>query len=290
MPESLFTSQTPTGTNNSDGAPGITTATTEMYAVAGQITHVRFYATTTTGGTYTGAVWQVTSGDPPGGGTLLASKASTGPFTGGAWNTITLDTPVDVVPGVLYRIGLHNSDGRYVNTGSFFGSALANGNITAPANGDNPVGIGTLAQGTFGIDAALTYPIVSFNANCYFVDVVFTADGDDPSEGSAAVGLDLTPAAVGAAAHAGVAALGLALAVAATGSAPAVAPAQGVVAITFDLAPAAVGARGAAGVAALGLGLAVATTGVGEAGSGPGPWLTTLSRTTRIVTRTQAAS
>lgn len=173
MTESLFTTQTPTGTDNSDGAPGITTATTVTFAINGYITHVRFYATLTVGGTYTGAVWRVTSGDASPAGTLLASKTLAGSPTTGTWNTIQLDTPVAVTAGVPYRIGLFSGAGRYVNTVNFFSSGLTNGNIIAPGDGNNP-GVGAIGQGVFVINAALTYPSTAFNSNAYFVDVVFT--------------------------------------------------------------------------------------------------------------------
>jgi Domain of unknown function (DUF4082) len=172
---SLFTSQTPVGTNNSDGAPGITVATTVRFAQAGWVTAVRFYATTTVSGTYTGGLWQVTANDDPGpgAGTLLASKVLSGSPTAGAWNLIVLDTPVAVTTGVLYRVGVHSSDGRYVNTASFFTADVVNGDITADATGDDPVGLGTLRQGTFTINAALSYPLQTFNASAYFADVDF---------------------------------------------------------------------------------------------------------------------
>lgn len=181
MPQSLFTSQTPVVTNASDGAPGITTATSVQFTEAGEITHVRFYATTTVSGTYTGAVWRVTADDSAPASTLLASKVLAGSPTPG-WNTIALDTPVPVTPGNLYRIGLHNSAGRYVATNSFFVVPLVNGSIIAESNGNDPVGLGSMAQGTFAINAALTYPFTGGSASSYFADVVFVADSEDAGD------------------------------------------------------------------------------------------------------------
>lgn len=171
----LFTSQTPTGTNNSDGSPGITFATTVRFAQAGTVSGVRFYATTAVSGVYTGGLWEVTSDDFPGNGTLLASKVRPTAPTGGAWNAIVFDSAVSVTTGKLYRAGVHSADGRYVNTTSFFTSGLTNGDITADADGSDPVLLGNLKQGTFEINAALTYPDTSFGSSCYFADVEFTA-------------------------------------------------------------------------------------------------------------------
>ena len=190
----LFSTQTPTGTNNDDGAPGITTATTVRFTQPGYVTAVRFYATTTVSGTYTGGLWQVTHDDNPGpgAGTLLASKVRPSLPTAGGWNLITFDTPIPVTPGVLYRTGVHSSAGRYVSAPAFFGADVVNGQIIADAGGDDPVGLGTLRQGTFEINAALTYPDDTFNTSSYFIDVEFASvvdAGDTANAGVADVGV-----------------------------------------------------------------------------------------------------
>lgn len=180
MPSSLFTGQTPNVGNASDGTPGITRATTVQFSEDGQITHVRWWCPTTVTGTWTVAVWQVTAGDAggSGAGTLLASKVHSGTPTGNAWNLTALDSAVPVVPGVLYRIGVHSNEGRYVASNSFFVTPLVNGSIIAEANNADPVGLGALRQGTFQINAALTYPQQVGVAASYFVDVVFVADSE----------------------------------------------------------------------------------------------------------------
>lgn len=176
----LFTGQTPAVTDASDGTPGITTATTVRFAQSGTVTGIRFYATTTVGGTYTGQLYQVTASDvPTPAGTLLADKTAGVAPTGGTWNTITFDTPVSVVSGTLYRAALFSGAGRYVATAAFFGADVVNGDITADANGDDPVGLGTLRNGTFAINATPAYP-GSGGGTCYFVDVEFTA-GETPA-------------------------------------------------------------------------------------------------------------
>lgn len=176
---SLFTTETPSGTNNSDGAPGITFGLSFMVAVAGTITHVRFFSTTTVSGTYTAGVWEVTADDNPGpgAGTLLGSDVLVGSPATGAWVDIPLDPVVAVVPGTLYRAAVHSSAGRYVNSPAVFGSDIVNGDLTAPANGSDPVLLGSLAQGVFAINAALTYPATTGNGTNYFADVVFIPDG-----------------------------------------------------------------------------------------------------------------
>lgn len=177
--ETLFTSQTPTSGNNSDGTPGITTATTVKFAVAGTVIGVRFFATTTTSGTYSVAIWSVdTSDGSPGTGTLLASKVMPRDPTPGAWNSVNFDAAVSVNPSTLYRVGVFSSAGRYVATPSFtpfVGGAggLMNGNVFGPHNGDNPVGAITINQGTFEINASLIYPNDFGNGTSYFADPLF---------------------------------------------------------------------------------------------------------------------
>ncbi len=178
MTESLFTVQTP-AVSASDGAPGITTGTTLQFAVAGTVTHIRWYVGPfNAGGTWTGALWEVTGDDGSGGGagtgTLLASKAFSGTPVDGTWNTIALDTPVTIDISKVYRVGVHNGS-RYVATNSFFTSALVNGDITACADSSN-LGFGVIRQGTFIINASLTYPTQVGSSACYFADVVFAPD------------------------------------------------------------------------------------------------------------------
>ena len=92
------------------------------------------------------------------------SKVPPGPVT----------SPIVVTPNtVLYRLGCHNPT-RYVATnGAFASSSIVNGDITAPFNGADPVGLGTFYQGTFSINASPTYPQQLGASANYFVDCVF---------------------------------------------------------------------------------------------------------------------
>lgn len=177
--ESLFTTETPATGDNSDGTPGITVGTSFRVGVPGNVTGGRFYATTTVSGTYTVALWQVTAADPGGSGTLLASKTVGAAPTAGAWNTVSFDSPVAVATGVLYQVGVFSSDGRYVATTNFFGSDLVTGDLTADANGDDPVGLGNQANGKYTINASLSYPATASGGTGtnYFADVLFAPTG-----------------------------------------------------------------------------------------------------------------
>jgi hypothetical protein len=266
--ESLFTSWTPTSTNENDGAPGIATALKFSSAVAGVVKGVRFYRTTTDGGIYTVRLWLVTAGeeDPgPGAGTELANKTFGGTATTG-WNDVLFDTPVSIAADTLYAVERHNTQGRYVAEGGGLAFSVTVGNLTAwgaNQSGDWPA-LGTVRNGTYRFAAAGNYPNQFSGAPNYGVDVIFE-EAVDPAEGSAALGLDLALATSGARDSGAVAAAGLVLTLAAAGDAPAIPPSEGEagLALVYSL-----GANGITpppgesnGSADLGLVLTLATTG-----------------------------
>lgn len=232
---SIFTSQTPSAPNAVEPG-GISLGTTFVPAVNGTVTGIRFYAPTTVTGTWSGALYQPTTDDDPEGsglGTLLGSGALVSPPTPGAWNAIPLNAPVAVTAGVPYRAVYHNTEGRYVSTpsfGPFVSGGLVNGDLTAPANGVNSGGLGSLWNGTFRTGATIAYPSNSFGQGCYFADVVFEAT--PVADGAADFPLVITVTAVGEVPSLGQgsAALGLGLAVATAGESQAprrIAPSEG---------------------------------------------------------------
>jgi len=175
--ESAHTTQTPALNDVNNGAP-ITTAVTVVFATAGQVTGIRFWAPATNTGTYTVGLWQVTADDSPAGsgaGTLLASgSVAAASVTANAYNTVPI-TPVSVDTLHAYRAGVHSSSGRIVATGAAYaGAGISNGNVTAIQSGADPVLIGSLLNGTFNEGPSLAYPSDAFNATDYFPDVEFT--------------------------------------------------------------------------------------------------------------------
>lgn len=169
----------------SDGLPGITTATTIRVGVAGQITDVRFYATLNAqadpNAVYRCTIWHVDAADTPNpAGTKIAQSATFlgSTLTPGAWNQRALITPINVTPNNLYRVGLHSgSSGRYcaTNHGYDNGHTSAGGHLFADGNLADPIGLGTLRQGTFVITTDPdVYPSNVGNSANYWPDVVFT--------------------------------------------------------------------------------------------------------------------
>jgi hypothetical protein len=186
MTQSLFTSQTPAQNNQNDGTPTITRGATLTFGVAGTITHVRWWCPVTTTGTYTVAVWELTSGSA---GTLLQSKVHVGTPSSNGWNTTALDTPVTIDTAKGYRIGVNNSEGRYVASAGGFTGAIVNGDITGPADGGTAGGF-TIAQGVFNISGAIAFPNSHAGGSTnYFADVLFEPSGDGGPTATAALNL-----------------------------------------------------------------------------------------------------
>lgn len=171
----LFSSQTPTSTDVNEAAP-VTVATVVYFTDNGTVTGGRFYAPATIGaGTYSLALWQLTSATT---GTLLASSADYSSPAAGAWNATTF-TPTAVTLNTPYVIGLRSSAGRYTATSSGFQSAgITNGTIVSPQTGTNPLGGFTISNGLFASGSISAFPGSTFNGGQYFVDVDYTAAGD----------------------------------------------------------------------------------------------------------------
>jgi len=182
----VFTDQVPTVGDADDGTPGITFGTTIRSTVDGYASGVRWYTTTTVSGTYIGAIYEVDAADDPTpAGTLLEQKTLVGSPAAGGWQSITFDSPVPITAGVLYRAAVYSSAGRYVYSANLHASDIVNADLVADAAGDDPVGLGTLRQATFTINAGLAYPATGAGSNgSYFADIDFIA-GDTPVEGFA---------------------------------------------------------------------------------------------------------
>lgn len=188
--QSLYTTQTPSLTNVSEGVP-VTLGTTLVFAKAGNVTGARFFAPTTVGtGQIEAVFYQVTAGDSPGPGTGTVLGTATFPaLAAGAWNTVNFSSAIPVLANTAYRIAVRTSEGRYTATGGFFGSAaVVNGDITGIQSGTNPTGVGTLNNGTY-VTNNTGYPNLTFNSTSYFIDVVYAAQSSGP------VTISLTPVA-----------------------------------------------------------------------------------------------
>ncbi|WP_407938897.1 DUF4082 domain-containing protein [Nocardioides sambongensis] len=152
--QTLFGDVVPGVAAASDGA-AVELGTAFSPTKNGTITAIRFYKGTGNTGTHTGSLWSSS-------GTRLATVTFTGESATG-WQQATLANPVEVTAGTTYVVSYLAPRGRYSYTSGFFNGGYTSGDLTAPA-GNN---------GRYLYGAAGGFPIYSWGASNYFVDVVF---------------------------------------------------------------------------------------------------------------------
>jgi Domain of unknown function (DUF4082)/Bacterial Ig-like domain/Bacterial Ig domain len=132
----------------------------------GFITALRFYKFATNTGTHTGHLWSRT-------GTLLATAAFTGETASG-WQQVTLANPISITANTTYVVSYHAPIGHYATNSQYFNTGVNNPPLRGLASGVDG-GNGVYAYGASG-----TFPVNTFNAENYWVDVVFnTSLGPD---------------------------------------------------------------------------------------------------------------
>ncbi|MGX5735461.1 DUF4082 domain-containing protein [Bosea thiooxidans] len=162
-PISLFSpSSTPSLPNLTDGSPlelGMKFTST----VAGQVTALKFYRSTSDTGANVVNLWTST-------GTLLGSSTFTS-TTASGWQTVILPSAVSIAANTTYVASYHTT-GAYVATDNYFTTAVTNGPLTAPSTTTVPGGNGVYSYG--GTSSAGIFPTSTYGAANYWVDVVFT--------------------------------------------------------------------------------------------------------------------
>ena len=130
----------------------------------GTITGVRFYKGPTNTGTHVGNLW--TSA-----GALLASATFTGETASG-WQQVNFAAPVNVTANTTYVASYHTNAGNPSYTAAYFATGVGNGPLHALSAG---------AAGGNGVYSygASAFQTQTYNANNYWVDVVFTNGGPD---------------------------------------------------------------------------------------------------------------
>jgi hypothetical protein len=119
--------------------------------VAGNVTGARVYSAKNSGGTHTVHLWNSNR-------TFLATArlpACTG------WTTVNFASAIAVTSGSTYTISYHTTE--YPWNTEFFTAAMTSGNLTAPAN-----------AGVYVYGSSPAYPLSSWRAANYWVDVLFT--------------------------------------------------------------------------------------------------------------------
>jgi hypothetical protein len=128
--------------------------------VDGFINAIRFYKSSNNTDVHTGKIWSNT-------GTMLAEVTFTGEPASG-WVEQALNTPLAVTANTVYVVSYHSPTGYYSKTGNFFSSDVVNSPLIAPQDG-SPAG----SNGAYIYSSSHTFPNTSFQADNYWVDVVF---------------------------------------------------------------------------------------------------------------------
>ena len=138
--------------------------------VNGTVTGIRFYKSAANTGSHVGNLWTSS-------GTLLASAVFAGESSTG-WQQVTFSSPVAITPGTVYVASYFTPNGHYSYDANFFSTTgVDQPPLHALANGISG------ANGVYSYGSVSTFPVSSFNASNYWVDVVFTTTA--PTQGPA---------------------------------------------------------------------------------------------------------
>jgi hypothetical protein len=124
----------------------------------GQIVGIRFYKSSANTGAHIGSLWSAS-------GALLASAPFTNETASG-WQTVLFSTPVAVTSGTTYVASYFDPNGHYSYSAAAFNTAFDNAPLHAVANNVS-------ADGLYNYSTTNSFPTSTFNANNYWVDVLF---------------------------------------------------------------------------------------------------------------------
>jgi hypothetical protein len=127
--------------------------------VAGKVRGVRFYKAAGNVGPHQVGLW--TSG-----GSLLASATATNETATG-WQEVSFPTPISIAANTMYVAGYLAPKGHYSSTLNAFTSAITNSPLVGLANS-------TSVNGLYSYRTTLSFPVSSYQASNYWVDVMFT--------------------------------------------------------------------------------------------------------------------
>src|SRR5262249_23235281 len=132
-------------------------------STSGMITGIRFYKGPQNTGTHTGDLWTSS-------GTLLASATFTNETASG-WQQVNFSSPVSITAGTTYIASYEAPVGEYSADANYFTNAVTNGPLTAPSTSSSG------GNGVYTYGSGNPFPNNTFNANNYWVDVVFAPSG-----------------------------------------------------------------------------------------------------------------
>jgi hypothetical protein len=159
VPASLWTPQAVPATPAASTTQAAQLGLTFIPDVAGYVTGLRFYKSSTNLGQHTGYLWSST-------GTLLATVIFTGESASG-WQQANFAAPVAVAANTAYVVSYWAPKGSYADDAGYFATiGLTNQMLYAPPDGQYG------PNGSYATKKA--FPAGSAAASNYWVDVVFT--------------------------------------------------------------------------------------------------------------------
>jgi hypothetical protein len=150
--------------------------------VNGTVSGIRFYKGSTNTGTHIGNLWTST-------GTLLARATFTGETASG-WQQVNFATPVAITANTVYVASYFAPVGNYAADGAYFASA----GVDRPPIHLLQSGVGGGGNGVYAYGASSAFPVSTFNATNYWVDVAFTPSGAAPPDTTPPTVTSSTPA------------------------------------------------------------------------------------------------
>ena len=124
-------------------------------STSGTVTGLRFWKDSINIGTHTAHLWSAT-GNPLASATFANETAS-------GWQEVLFSQPVQITAGTTYVASYHNNE-SYSSAGGYFSTPLTNGSLTAPVN-----------AGVYAYSGSAVFPSNIFNAENYWIDVLFLA-------------------------------------------------------------------------------------------------------------------
>ena len=130
--------------------------------VSGFIQGIRFYKGSQNTGVHTVSLWTSS------GGLLAQVQVAAGQETASGWQQVSFASPVAITANVTYVASYHTTSGFYSATRSYFTAPYDNAPLHALADGASG------GDGVYQYGAAPAFPVNSFQASNYWVDVVFS--------------------------------------------------------------------------------------------------------------------
>ena len=170
-PCSIWGAGTTGGTDSGDGN-AIEVGVKFKTDVFGVATGIRFYKASTNTGTHIGNLWTSS-------GQLLASATFTGETASG-WQQVNFAQPVPLNPNTTYVASYFAPKGHYAQAGGYFYTVPAIG-ASADSVDSPPLhalrNTNGVTNGVYSYSGSSTFPTSTYNAENYWVDVVFSPSG-----------------------------------------------------------------------------------------------------------------